>query len=109
MPVSLCAYAIADANTVGYGTSSAPAENRPPTASRPRRIGLCSRSVVDLWLAQEDRHGPGRIADRECGWHGHRDDLWAKTPGGLQGDLEAILNHPEYKKRSAPTQGRGIA
>src|SRR5207248_11055383 len=61
-------------------------------------------------VAQEDRKGPRAAGPQNGGWGGRGSIHGAKLAhGGYRESVEAILNHPEYKKPLGPNQGRGVA
>src|ERR1044071_4728976 len=108
----LCAfapYAIDNAHTVGYDVVC----NRPKSAAY-RAPGspisdFAVESVVDM-LAKKIGMDPAELRRKNAASPGTTMIYGPKLAhGGYIETLEAIMNHPEYKKPLGPNQGRGVA
>ena len=112
MNACLCAfapYAIENAHTVGYDVVC----NRPKSAAY-RAPGspisaFAVESVVDM-LAKKIGMDPAELRLKNASGPGTPMIYGPKLAhGGYRETVEAILNHPEYKKPLGPNQGRGVA
>ena len=112
MNACLCAfapYAIENAHTVGYDVVC----NRPKSAAY-RAPGspisaFAVESVVDM-LAKKIGMDPAELRRKNAAVPGTPMIYGPKmSHGGYVETLEAVLNHPEYKKPLAKNQGRGVA
>ncbi len=112
MNACLCAfapYAIENAHTVGYDVVC----NRPKSAAY-RAPGspisaFAVESVVDM-LAKKIGMDPADLRRKNAAEPGTTMIYGPKLAhGGYIETLEAIMNHPDYKKPLGPNQGRGIA
>ena len=112
MNACLCAfapYAIDNAHTVGYDVVC----NRPKSAAY-RAPGspisaFAVESVVDM-LAKKIGMDPAELRRKNAASPGTTMIYGPKLAhGGYIETLEAIMNHPEYKKPLGPNQGRGVA
>jgi len=112
MNACLCAfapYAIANARTVGYDVVC----NRPKSAAY-RAPGspisaFAVESVLDM-LAKKIGMDPAALRRKNAAGPGTEMIYGPKLAhGGYIETLEAIMNHPDYKKPLGPNQGRGIA
>jgi CO/xanthine dehydrogenase Mo-binding subunit len=112
MNACLCAfapYAIENARTVGYDVVC----NRPKSAAY-RAPGspisaFAVESVVDM-LAKKIGMDPLELRRKNAAVPGTTMIYGPKmTHGGYVETLEALMNHPEYKKPLGPNQGRGVA
>ena len=112
MNACLCAfapYAIENAHTVGYDVVC----NRPKSAAY-RAPGspisaFAVESVVDM-LAKKIGMDPAELRRKNAAGIGTPMIYGPKLAhGGYRETLEAIINHPDYKKPLGPNQGRGVA
>jgi CO/xanthine dehydrogenase Mo-binding subunit len=112
MNACLCAfapYAIENAHTVGYDVVC----NRPKSAAY-RAPGspisaFAVESVVDM-LAKKIGMDPAELRRKNAAGPGTQMIYGPKLAhGGYRETLEAIINHPDYKKPLGPNQGRGVA
>ena len=112
MNACLCAfapYAIENAHTVGYDVVC----NRPKSAAY-RAPGspisaFAVESVVDM-LAKKIGMDPAELRRKNAAVPGTPMIYGPKmSHGGYVETLEAVLNHPEYKKPLGKNQGRGVA
>jgi len=112
MNACLCAFApyvIENAHTVGYDVVC----NRPKSAAY-RAPGspisaFAVESVIDM-LAKKIGMDPAELRLKNAAGPGTPMIYGPKlTHGGYRETVEAVLNHPEYKKPLGPNQGRGVA
>jgi CO/xanthine dehydrogenase Mo-binding subunit len=112
MNACLCAfapYAIDNARSVGYDVVC----NRPKSAAY-RAPGspisaFAVESVIDM-LAKKIGMDPAELRRKNAAGPGTPMIYGPKLAhGGYRETLEAIINHPDYKKPLGPNQGRGVA
>jgi CO/xanthine dehydrogenase Mo-binding subunit len=112
MNACLCAfapYAIENAHTTGYDVVC----NRPKSAAY-RAPGspisaFAVESVVDM-LAKKVAMDPAEFRRKNAAGPGTPMIYGPKLAhGGYRETLEAIINHPDYRKPLGPNQGRGVA
>jgi CO/xanthine dehydrogenase Mo-binding subunit len=112
MNACLCAfapYAIENAHTTGYDVVC----NRPKSAAY-RAPGspisaFAVESVVDM-LAKKIGMDPAEFRRKNAAGPGTPMIYGPKLAhGGYKETLEAVINHPDYRKPLGPNQGRGVA
>ena len=112
MNACLCAfapYSVENARTVGYDVVC----NRPKSAAY-RAPGspisaFAVESVIDM-LAKKIGMDPAELRLKNAAVPGTPTIYGPKhAHGGYKETVEAILNHPDYKKPLGPNQGRGVA